>query len=104
MGATLDPDDVPDYEPLVKIHRTFEDVFVTSWGMYLRQTETNEISLTLKKRVKETLLAKKTANAYLSNSFNWHFDNPNDTDCGCLYCIEHVGACCTGRHAIVCQV
>ena len=65
-GATLDPDDVPDYEPLVKIHRTFEDVFVTSWEMYLRQTETNEISLTLKKRVKETLLAKKTANATMT--------------------------------------
>jgi hypothetical protein len=34
--------------------------------MYLRQTETNEISLTLKKRVKETLLAKKTASATMT--------------------------------------
>jgi hypothetical protein len=66
-GATLQEDDEPDYEPPVEIHRTFEDVFVTSWGMYLRQTETNEISLTLKKRVKETLLAEKTANATMTN-------------------------------------
>ena len=81
-GATLNQNDEPDYEYPVKIHCTFETVFVsTSWDKYLRQTETNEISLTVKKRVKETLLAKKTANdAYLSNSFNWHFDNPNDTE------------------------
>jgi hypothetical protein len=65
-GVTLKEDDEPDYEPPVEIHRTSEDVFVTSWAMYLHQTETNKISLTLKKRVKETLLAKKTANATMT--------------------------------------
>ena len=29
-GATLQPDDEPDYEPPVEIYRTFVEVFVTS--------------------------------------------------------------------------
>ena len=65
-GATFNQDDEPDDDPPVEIHRACEDVFVTPWIMYRRQSETNEISLTLKKRVKETLLAKKTANATMT--------------------------------------
>ena len=65
-GATFNQDDETDYEPPVEIHRACVEVFATSWEMYLRQTATNEISLTLKKRVKETLLAKKTASATMT--------------------------------------
>ena len=60
--------DAPVYEPAGNsdsIKRAIESVFVEGWKVYLSQFKENELSLTLKKEAKATLLAEKIKDATL---------------------------------------
>lgn len=56
-------DDAPVYQPVGNfdtIKRALEAVFIQSWDIYKTQAKENELSLSLKKEAKATLLAEKT--------------------------------------------
>ena len=61
----LPPDstDTQNSQHIGSIKRAIESVFVLSWDRYLHQVKENELSISLKKEVKEQLLWKKTEDA-----------------------------------------